>query len=208
MPVVGKPADFARGNFGRGAKNAYVLRQPDCDKFYCPTAVSLKTEDDKLVDVLFIDDGCYEQVTADKLALFGTHDSLRLSCWGAAGADRHRNDYLLDAGDKPLKVVFQNFAGVAWIQLSQSTPPDRFCAARPPYEILVTTTGASPVLTVSRKPTDEEYERVKDKVEWRSGGCDATAVWFRHTYDAAKRTFVPSGAGRYAIVDKLCNCRK
>jgi hypothetical protein len=207
VPVVGKPAGFARGDFGRGARNAYILHPPDCGESYCPAAVSLKTEDDKLVDVVFLPDECQGKASADRIALFGTHDSLKVGCWGAAGADGHRTDYLLDAGMQPLAIVFESFAGVAWVQIDDSKPNLR-CTARPPYEILATTTGASPVLTVSRKPTDEEYERVKDKVEGRSGGCDATAVWFRHTYDAAKRTFVPSGTGRFAVVGKLCTCRK
>lgn len=127
--------------------------------------------------------------------------------WGSAGADPHRTDYLLDAGDKPLAILLESFAGVAWIQVGDSTP-DRICSARPPHEILVTTVGPSPVLLVSRRPTDAELDAAKDKIESRFGGCESTVIWFRHTYDAAKRTFAPSGPGRMAVVRKLCSCRK
>jgi hypothetical protein len=210
VPVTGKPAGFARGNFGRGAKNAYVLHPPDCGPSYCPTAVSLKTEDDKLVDVVFLPDECQSAVDVDRIALFGTHDSLKLGCWGSAGADPHRTDYLLDAGDRPLAIVFENFAGVAWVQTPEGDAPTRMCAARPPGEILVTTTGASPVLTASRRPEEAEYDALKEKskVEWHAGGCDATVIWLRYGYDAKQRKFVPSGPGRLAIVGKLCTYRK
>lgn len=209
VPVTGKPAGFARGNFGRGAKNAYVLHPPDCGPSYCPAAVSLKTEDDKLVDVVFLPDEC-QLAEADRIALFGTHDSLKVGCWGASGADFHRTDYLLDAGDRPLAIVFANFAGVAWTQTPEGDAPTRTCTARPPGEILVTTAGASPVLTASRRPEEAEYEALKEKskIEWRAGGCEATMIWLRYGYNATKRKFVASGPGRLAIVDKLCSCSK
>jgi hypothetical protein len=207
VPVVGKPSGFARGNFGRGARNAYALLANDCGPSYCPAAVSLKTEDDKLVDVVFLPDEC-RSLTADRIALFGTHDSLKVGCWGSAGADPHRTDYLLDAGDKPLAIVFENFAGVAWAQTTDESKPDQFCTARPPHEILVTTVGPSPVLLVSRRLTDDEREASQGKIEWHAGGCEATQIWFRHTYDAAKRKLTPTGAGRLAIIGKLCSCRK
>lgn len=210
VPVVGKPAGFARGDFGRGAKNAYVVQSSRCDKWYCPTAISLKTEDDKLVDVAFLEDGCPSGVQADRLALFGTHDSLRVQCWASAGADPDRTDYLLDAGAQPLAVIHEHQAGVAWYQVGseEQRVPHKLCQARPPYELLVTEAGASPVLTASRKPTEAEYEPVKDKIEWRSGGCESTVIWFRLAYDAAKRRFAPTGKGRVALATKLCSCPK
>jgi hypothetical protein len=206
VPVVGKPAGFARGDFGRGARNAYVLIAGDCGASYCPGAVSLKAEDDRLVDVVFLPDEC-QVAQADRIALFGTHDSLKVGCWGAAGADGHRTDYLLDAGERPLAIVFESFGGVAWEQIDDSKPDIR-CTARPPHEILVTGTGPSPTLLVSRKPEDAEYEPVKGKIAWYAGGCEATVIWFRHTYDAGKRRFVPVGKGQVGVVDKLCQCRK
>jgi hypothetical protein len=201
IPVAGKATAFAKGNFGGGATVAYIVQPPDCSKFHCPTAVSIKTADDKLVDVVRVEP-CSSGADLDKIVLRPGHDSLVLGCWNSGGADRDRTDALLDF-DGSLASVIEQTIGIAWVQ-TDSDPP--FCVAKAPGGIAVVSAGAAPIIDITHQLTADEATAAN--IERRGGGCEQSVKTQRYIYDPRTRRFVPSGAPRYGMATKLCVCPK
>jgi len=200
VPVVGKPA-VTKGNFGMGGKVAYGLTPADCQSGMCPTVVSIKTADDKLVDAVSLGLDCV-LISLDKLTVFADHDNILAHCYSSGGADLGRHDYLFEPVNGKFTPVADAFAGIGWMQ-----PPDekQVCRAVPPGRIDVVTSGARPVLDLVSVPYDDD-EKIKAAPDWQSGGCDQTVVHQRASWDAKAHRFVPAGKYTYAVAHKICRC--
>jgi hypothetical protein len=207
MPVVGKPDAFAKGNFGNGATVAYALSGPRCnDESRCHAVVSLKSKDDKLVDLLVLPELCENAITLAKRAVFAGRDSIELGCSASSGADGHRTDYLLDTGSGSLESMLAVNAGVGWMQLRDDGEPPN-CKLRIPGGLKIAKTGAAPELDVTTPATPEESEAAK--VEHQSGGCDVTVATRRYVLDKAGTAFVAkAGAPKVTTKKKFCQCWK
>ncbi len=202
VPVAGKPAAFVKGTFGRDAVVAYALRAAGCGEV-CATVVSLKRKDDTLADVFALPRDCEDRIELTRRTVFADRDSIEVGCWNSAGADPDRTDLLLDAGTGKLEVMLEVVAGVAWIQLDDDGPR---CRARPPGGFRVVTTGTKPAIDVTTMATPEAAEAAK--VEWHSGGCEATVATRRFALDSSGKRFVATSAKpRVSLAKKLCTCR-
>ena len=202
VPVAGKPAGFVKGNFGGEATVAYALDGRGCEPT-CVMVVSLKSKDDKLLDVLPMNDGSSIKLTRTKRAVFPGRDSIELGCWGAAGADPHRGDYLLDAGSGALAVLLDVNAGVAWYQIdddNRAKDGSPRCQARPPGGMKI----QPGIVDATEKAEPEAAEAAK--VEYHSGGCEATVSTQRYVVDKDK--LVKKGKPKISIAKKLCTCKK
>lgn len=209
IPVVGKPAAYAKGDFGGGATVAYVLRAPSCNHMGCPTAITLKgaaTTTDAALDALLLPLQCEQGADLGKLGVFPGHDSLRLACFSSGGADVSRDDLLIEAVDGKLTVVAEVAAGTAWVQIGDDGMPKANCTARPPGGIAVVARGARPTIDVTAVATAEEAAAAK--VELETAGCEQTIATHRQVYDASAHHFVASGAAKVARARNLCACKK
>jgi hypothetical protein len=206
IPVVGKPAAYAKGELG-GGKVAYVLRTPTCNNMGCPTAVTIKggaTTEDRALDAMLLPRACPDGVDLDRFAVFAGRDSLKLGCWGSSGADPDRIDYVIDTESAQLRVVAEVEAGVGWMQPPDETHP-KPCQAKIPGGIAVAARGDKAAIDVSRPATEDEAKAAG--VEHLNGGCDQTIATQREAYDATARKFAPTGKPKVTIARKLCKCR-
>jgi|GEM_PF-6561171 len=200
LPVKGKPS-VIKGSFAGGATVAYGLVGDDCMGGGCPSAVSFKSTDDKLVDVLWLGADC-TVLEVNRIKAFTDHDSVVASCYGSGGADVGRSDFLLEVIDGKLTVVAEAFAGIAWYQGYEEA---RVCHARPPGRIDVVSTGPAPVLDLVIVPYDNEAQR-RAAPDWQSGGCEQTVVHQRATWDATSQRFALAPKVTYSIAHKICHC--
>jgi hypothetical protein len=201
VPIVGKPAAFLKGNFGNGATTAFALDGRDCAPT-CLMVVSLKTKDDQLVDVLPLPDGCSGSVSMSRRSVFPGRDSIELGCWGSAGADPHRHDFLLDAGSGALAIALDVAAGVAWYQIDdedRAADGSPRCQARPPGGLRIRPGSVD----ATQRAEPEQAEAAK--VDYTSGGCDQTVATQRYVVEAGK--LVKKGKPRVSIARKLCKCK-
>jgi hypothetical protein len=204
VAVVGKPVDFAKGNFGGAATTAFALRSSKSDGDPGVSVVSLKSKDDALLDVLVLPEDCEDAMTLAKRSVFAGRDSLVLGCYTSGGADQGRGDMLLDAGDGSLRVLLNVNAGIAWVQGPKAGgKPYEMCTARSPGGLRIVTAGAKPVVEAVEPAQAEEAEAAK--VEWTSGGCEAIVKTTRYEHDGKK--LVVKGKPRLSRVKKLCNCK-
>lgn len=201
IPVVGKPAAATKGNFGADATVAYAL-QGCGDPSTCNEVVSIKTKDDKLVDLLVLPEVC-EATTMTKRAVFTGRDSLEVNCFVSGGADQGRHDYLLDAGTGALTEMLSVDAGIGWVQIADDG--NNKCRLKIPGGFKVATTGDKPELDVTTVSTPEEAEAAK--VAYESGGCDITLATRRFALAGAKFTAKP-GKPKVMIKKKNCECSK
>jgi hypothetical protein len=205
VPVVGKPLGFAKGNFGAGGVVSYALRGAWCEPL-CKTVVSLKSKDDKLLDVLELPGDC-TRVTMSKRALFSGRDSIEVQCWRPdGGADPTRADYVIDAGTGSLVTVLDVVAGTAWFQFPEDKPAGQVCQAKPPGGFKVVTVGPKPAVDVTVIATSEEAEAAK--VEFQSAGCDQTVATRRYELDKSGKLAPKAGKPKISIAKKLCSCKK
>ena len=77
------------------------------------------------------------------------------------------------------------------------------CVARVPGGLKITA-GAKPAIDVTTMSTPEDAEAAK--VEWHSGGCEATVSTRRFAFDG--KQFVATGKPRISVAKKLCRCPK
>jgi hypothetical protein len=147
---------------------------------------------------------CPSNAELDRFAAFPGRDSLKLGCWGSAGADPDRIDYIIDTENGRLVVVAEVAAGVGWVQ-----PPDekhpKPCQARVPGGITLVARGAKPTIDVTIPATEDEAKAAG--VDFLSGGCDQTIATHREQYDPRTRVFVATGKPKVTIARKLCKCR-
>jgi hypothetical protein len=207
MPVVGKPIAFARGNFGNNATTAYALSGPRCtDDSRCNAVISLKSKDDKLVDLVVLASPCENGMTLAKRPVFAGRDSLELGCSTSGGADVGRTDYLFDAGSGSLVEMLVVNAGIGWMQLRDDGEPPN-CSLKIPGGIKVVTVGAKPEIDVTSPATPEEAAAAT--IEFQSGGCDAIVATRRFVLDSTKTKFVAKpGPPRVTTKKKFCRCWK
>lgn len=205
VPVVGKPAAYAKGNFGNNATAAFALTSARCqDPATCRAVVSLK-KDDQVLDLFVLNSLCENGITLAKRAVFAGRDSLELGCSTSGGADVGRTDYLLDAGSGILVQMLVVNAGIGWIQIDDNGPPK--CQLRIPGGLKVVTAGAKPEIDVTSPATPEEADAAK--IDFQSGGCDITVATRRFVLDKAGTSFVAKpGAPRVTTKKKFCQCSK
>lgn len=200
IPVVGKPLAFAKGNFGNGATVSYALQVPNCGQT-CSTVVSLKSADDKLLDLLVMSEACENGIDMSKQAVFAGRDSIVLRCFSSGGADVGRGDHLLDAGSGALVEMLAVNAGIGWVQIEDGKQPR--CSLRIPGGLAVAVKGAKPELDVTEPTTPELAEEAK--VDYKSGGCDITVQTRRMVFDGSK--FVAKGKPKIFTKKKFCECK-
>lgn len=205
LPIIGKPAAYAKGNFGAGAVTAYALVGARCtDDSACHAVVSLKSKDDAVIDVFVLPQRCENGMTLARRTVFSGRDSLELGCSTSSGADTGRTDYLLDAGRGMLSVLLTVEAGVGWLQVPDDGSGPR-CKAKIPGGFAIVTKGASPKLDVTTPATPDEAAAAN--VEHQSGGCDVTVATRRFVLDRRGTAFVAtSSAPRVTTRTKFCQC--
>jgi len=205
IPVVGKPTGFAKGNFGGGATVAYALNGACGGGGICTTVVSLKSKDDRLLDLLVLSEGCEVAISMQKRAVFSGRDSIEIGCFGSGGADVGRADMILDAGTGSLEQLLVFSAGTGWVQIDDESP--KRCTARIPGGLTVVKVGDKPEIDVTMMSEPEEAE--EQHVERFSGGCDATVATRRHVFDKRANKFVAKpGKPRLRTLRKICTCEK
>jgi hypothetical protein len=188
--VDGHPAGWVKGAFvpGAGPLIAYALKdctsvphEPNVD--ICRAAISIKTLDDRLVDVILLPDQCTYPQALERARLTASHESLRVPCLGMSGPDSARTDHLLDAGSGRLAVALTAELG------ARLWNPDLHRASREPGSITLIPRGDHAILRVVVPIYGDELVKYKETHPEYSG-CLPVLKSSEWSYDDAKHQLV------------------